>query len=201
MLDIVRTGRIVGRGNFFSGDRRDHLVFFGNTSVEDVSHSGEDTLRAVYSSPAFLAEWAQIHEETRRLDREWKRFSGMLSDYGYDVPKGQRVEFNRVRKARESLLKKESKLRDKMYAAAKALKAKNRKKFGATSFTLELEGAPGGIAFTGEDSAHGRDEVGFLRDPGVSADYIRRVHVLMDGKVIDEVTYPELSRALLRIRD
>lgn len=81
-----------------------------------------------------------------------------------------------------------------MYAEVDRVRARYRARFGATSFVLELANMPGGTRYSGSDSRHDGDEVGFQRDPGVSAKYIRRVHAVRDSVAVGVFSLVDAAR-------
>jgi hypothetical protein len=194
MIDIARTGLITGRGNAFSGDTRRDLVFFGSVDAGDVLYNGEDTLRAVQSSEKFVEAWKEMWREEEDLNRLMARFDRYKDSW---VPRAEEKEFNRLRRAQDARHKRESKLRNSMYDAAEKLRAKHKKKYGATSFTLELHGLPSGTVYSKPDSFHQSNEVGFPRDPGVSSAFIEWVYVVLDGEIVKKLPYEKFLRMFL----
>ncbi len=73
-------------------------------------------------------------------------------------------------------------------AEAKRERAEYRRRYGATSFVLELSDVPGGTWFHGGESRDGRDEVGFARRPGVSTRYVTNVYTVLDRSITGETT-------------
>jgi hypothetical protein len=196
MIDIVRTGRITGRGNAFSGDQRVDMVFFGTKNAKDVMHNGEDTLRQVSSSPAFQDKFRALDTDLEKIESEREYFAGHMSDFGYSVPRAQDKRFSAWRKLQDRHYKAHKKVQDAMYATVTKLRDQHRRKFGATSFTIELRDVPGGVLYTSPDSSHQTDEVGFKRKPGVSAEHIAWVSVVLDGKVAHKMPYDKFVRLL-----
>lgn len=157
MVDILKSGRITGRGNTFAYDDRD-FVFFGTEGELAVRHHGEDTGRQVATRP----EWRRRLKEARDADENVSFVFWAIDD--------------EAAKEREEY----------------------RRRYGATSFVLELTDVPGGTLFRGGESKDGRDEVGFPRSHGVSTRHVSAVHVVLDGKFIATATLDEVAAILGR---
>lgn len=213
LADIFATGRIVGRGNTFSGDSRDY-VFFGETSVEDVMDQGEDLQRAVSTDPKHYATRDRLREIDGELRATRAERSEILRRRGLDVrdpdvwslskPERRRVEEldREVRKLEDAYHRVQSPWLRKVDAEAKRLRVLNRKRYGATSFVIELHNVPGGVRFTAPDSYHQTAEVGFARPNGLSGGNrrIRRVWPILDGVKLTPMTPDEAARLVLTYR-
>jgi hypothetical protein len=197
MLDVLRSGRIVGRGNAFSGDSRSTLVFFAEADPSALAHQGDDSVRAVQSDPKFVAAFDAIHAARDPLERRMHAL-----DYDDWSSAKERM---RLRAALRPLDARFKRLQDKMFAEAHKRKTVFAEKHdGITSFVLELHDVPGGTRFTAPDSFHDGDEVGFDRASGVSAKYIAWVYPVRGtghGKLSmgEPMTLTEAAR-LLRVR-
>lgn len=173
MVDILRTGRIVGRGNYFSGDPRDHLVFFGENGADEVSGSAIDHLRMAQSETGFVAKsraLAALEEdlEERSRRREPPPFDEL--DPGGDA----------MRREDDRLAGRRRRLQKALYDRSAALVERHERLYGGVhGFVVVLDGVPGGTRYTGAESWHHGPEVGFERDPGVSARFITAVRPVL----------------------
>lgn len=211
LADIFATGRIVGRGNVFSGDARD-MVFFGTESVEDVADQSEDFSRAAFGDPKHAETRARlraIDESERKARAAFKKFAKSVgSDEWHFDPWEHPKEIRErgialkkeISKAEDAYRKVQAPWLKKCASEATKATAQNRKKYGATSFVIELRNVPGGTRFSTPHSAHRSDEVGFDRPTGVDASKIVRVYAVLDMKVIREMTPEEAARLVLKGR-
>jgi len=177
--DILASGRVVGRRNWFSGDRRD-MVFFGQ-ALDGVLGQGEDVSRYVASIPEVREELEAkevLFREYHRLNDERREKYG-VKGFHWGVPAAFE---RRVRQAEERAFKAQKKVFGDMDRRIKQVREQNRRD-RATSYVLEMHGLPGGTLFTGDESFHTGPEVGFA--PGtVGLDHLARVHVVLDGEVV-----------------
>ena len=171
LIEILKSGRIVGRGNTFSGDDRD-LVFFADADT-DLKYQGEDMARSIYSDPAVAKKFDALHTEERALEAERRRIN----------PRDQMWLPAAAQKALDTIRRAQDRNTRSLRALQKSLDAKGRKrrdmfldKYGVTSFIVELHDAPGGIVYDGGDTRHLGTEIGFERVPGVDARYIAAVY-------------------------
>jgi len=198
MIDILRTGRIVGRGNYFSGDPREHLVFFGEGGTDAVSDQGLDALRTAQSEPAFVSKSRDLAALERDLEeRNRRRVPPPL--YRRD-PEG-----DAMRREDDRLAARRRRLQKTLYDRAAALSARYERLYdGVRGFVVALEGVPGGVRYTGADSWHQGPEVGLERDPGVSARYITAVYPVRKPRAgrpeLGEAMGPDALARLLHVR-
>jgi hypothetical protein len=159
MADILRTGRIVGRGNYFSGDPREHLVFFGEDGPDAVSDQSLDVVRTAQSEPAFVARSRALAELERDLEERNRRHE--LPPLWRPDPAG-----DALRREDARLASQRRRLQEALYDRADALRARYDRLYGGVyGFVVALEGVPGGVRYTGADSWHQGTEVGLPRDP------------------------------------
>jgi hypothetical protein len=215
LADIFATGRITGRGNTFSGDGRD-MVFFGEASVEDVLSQGEDTLRAASTDPKHAATRARMQELDDEVTAAHRTLKALYARHGIDPhdysewehPKAVRDAVERL----ERTLKSASAAYDrvqrpwlrKVEAEAAKLRERDRKRYGATSFVVELHNVPDGVRFTDADSYHQTAEVGFRRPRGPNIGdalgRIKRVWPVLDGRKLPALTADAAARIVLKHR-
>jgi hypothetical protein len=92
----------------------------------------------------------------------------------------------------------------KVEAEAKKLRERDRKRYGATSFVVELRNIPYGVRFTDADSYHQTSEVGFDRPSGPyigeRASRIVRVWPVLDGRKLPALTPDDAARLVLKRR-
>ena len=215
LADIFATRRITGRGNSFSGDARD-MVFFGETSVEDVLSQGEDTLRAASTDPKHAATRARMQELDDELNEAHRALKAFYSRHGIDPhsysewehPKAVRDAVERLERTIKSASAAYDKVQRpwlrKVEAEAKKLRERDRKRYGATSFVVELHNVPDGVRFTDGDSYHQSPEVGFRRPRGPNIGdalgRIKRVWPVLDGRKLPALTPDAAARMVLKYR-
>jgi len=169
--DIIRSGRITGRGNLFSGDPRCSFVFFGReqfVGMRDVVRSqGEDVTRYVGSLPEIVS----LAGEVGRLEAELWRVDKQATAFWY---KGETAEVREKQKE----YRKAVRLLDTTFRQLEVAHKVARRRAGLTSLVLRLDGVRGGTLFTEGDSFHATDEVGFKRARGVKiAKHLAKVYV------------------------
>ena len=212
---ILATGRITGRGNTFSGDVRD-MVFFGETSVEDVLDQGEDTMRAASTDPKHAATRARMQALDDEANEAHLALKAFYARHGIDPhdyspwehPKAVRDAVERLERAIKSASAAYDKVQRpwlrKVEAEAKKLRERDRKRYGATSFVVELRNIPYGVRFTDADSYHQTAEVGFDRPSGPyigeRASRIARVWPVLDGRKLPALTPADAARMVLKYR-
>ncbi len=215
LADIFATGRITGRGNTFSGDGRD-MVFFGETSVEDVLSQGEDTLRAVSTDPKYDAARAMLRDLDAQEREAHTALKALYDRHGIDPhdytpwshPKAVRDAVERLERAIKSASAAYDKMQRpwlrKVEAETAKVRERNRKRYGATSFVVELHNVAYGVRFTDADSYHQTAEVGFDRPDGPyignRLSKIARVWPVLDGRKLPALTPDAAARMVLKYR-
>jgi hypothetical protein len=216
LADIFATGRITGRGNTFSGDGRD-MVFFGETSVEDVLSQGEDTLRAVSTDPKYDVTRARMQALDDELNEAHRALKAFYARHGIDPhdyspwshPKAVRDAVERLERAIKSASAAYDKVQRpwlrKVEAETAKVRERNRKRYGATSFVVELHNVPDGVRYTDGDSFHQTAEVGFRRPRGPNIGdalgRIKRVWPVLDGRKLPALTPDAAARMVLKYRN
>lgn len=177
--DILLTGRIIGRGGWFSGDER-NLIFFA-PDMDSVIGQGEDIQRYVTSLP-------DIRAKLEKKEEFYNVYLDLLGErdrlYGDDgfynrMPDAMR---RRIDEASKRFFKEQKKVFAEVDRMAKQVKEQNRRD-GATSYILEFQGLADGTLHTGTESYHWGPEVGFERG-AVTLEHLARVHIVLEGKIV-----------------
>lgn len=171
LADILKTGAVVGKGAYFSGDLRRTAgrVWFGNT-LKGVAHHGTDWRRYLESTDTFRRAF-RVKEAIYKYSRE---------SYSTDA----RIKAERLfGQFQDALFGRLGKMMTKLLQLQKKQPA---------GYVIQVEGVPGGTRYTGADSLAGRghgeeerpDEIAM--PPGkITPEHITKVHAMsMDGNII-----------------
>lgn len=185
LVDFQQTGIVTGRGNWFSGDPRTNLVFFGE-SLKEVVHHGEDWRRYLESSQEFQealilkTKFFDLATDLREAAKKQPRWTKPFY-VRYDL--ASKCE-NLGGKFQDLVFEKMGRILDKWSAERKRLKY--------TSYILEFTNVPDGTRYTGRESLTKPSEVSFPRN-AVTDQYLSRVHLLNNDAVVGSIESAEFS--------
>jgi hypothetical protein len=190
MQEILRTGRIDGRGALFIEggfeERKNCWTWFGE-GTDEVKHHGEDYLRYFQSLPAVQAAW----EITRRLaDLQHRLYPHSWAKRGLKDKKTVKLckLYNKVSDLESKLLNRVNKA---VHAAAKTAEEK-KMELSPTSYIVELHDVEGGFRYSGKHSLSGgkrrrskysAPEICFPKDAWLTLPSKYFVHLVKGGEV------------------
>lgn len=191
LKDFQDTGVIVGRGAWFSGDRRTDLAFFGET-LEEVAHHGEDWRRYLESSNEFQEAFIQktkFFDLANHLRKQAKSFPM------WSTPMIKLMD--QASKAEALGSKFQFFINKKMATILKKL-IETKQKMEYTSYVLEFEDVPGGLKYSGKESLSGKSEISFPKR-GAKIQHLNKVILMKDSQPLKILTSAEFQRFPIKI--
>lgn len=162
MADILETQEIRGRGGRFASDDRagpDCHVWFGD-AIKPVIHSGEDYSRYTQTMSLWdpiIDALDQLYTITSDINRKLRALEEVARGGGW-YSREQRMEMERLNRARIPVHALEEKLRDAyrkaIYGLAKQARA-SAAKLPVTSYVVVIQDMPGGVMYSSRDSRQG----------------------------------------------